>query len=206
MLHRLVPRQSNAPFSVPPVAFICALIGAPLVVAFFGFFILLVQVFALYFGGPFYLIFAGPTFYWYLKRRVPNMLEITLLALALNTCVFVLLLVLASLKSNIFNVTDILVLMAVLAVSCPLFGAQHFARSIALSAKRKLTQTSLHFSKKLPPEASAYFKNMLIKRGLCPHNTLSTQGGVSFFAIASTSAAKCTKGNVYSNALTWEIS
>ena len=134
MLHRLVPQQSNAPFSVPPVAFICALIGAPLVVAFFGFFILLVPVFALYFGGPFYLIFAGPTFYWYLKRRVPNMLEITLLALALNTCVFVLLLVLASLKPNIFKVTDILVPMAVLAVSCPLFGAQHFARSIALSA------------------------------------------------------------------------
>lgn len=110
MLNRLVPQQNNAPFAVPPVAFICALIGAPLVVAFFGFFILLIPVFALYFGGPLYLIFAGPTFYWYLKRRVPNLLEITLLALALNTIAFVLLLTLVSLKPNMFNLTDILVL------------------------------------------------------------------------------------------------
>jgi hypothetical protein len=110
VLNRLVPRQSGAPFAVPPVAFICALFGAPLVIAFFGFWIFLIPVFALYFGGPLYLVCAGPACYWYLKRRVPKTLEITLLAIVVNTIVTLVLLCLNALMASFFRLDDLLVL------------------------------------------------------------------------------------------------
>ena len=105
-----MPKQPEAPFAVPPVAFICALVGAPLIVAFFGFWILLIPVVALYFGGPVYLIFAGPTFYWYLKRRAPKIYEVMLLALSVNTIIFLVLLSICSVFPDLCRTSDILVL------------------------------------------------------------------------------------------------
>ncbi len=110
MLARLVPKQDGAPFDIPLIGFVCALVGAPLVVAFLGFWILLIPVFALYYGGPAYLICAGPTLYYFLRRRAPDTIEIMLLALVVNTVLFLFLLGLNTIIQIFDRTSDILVL------------------------------------------------------------------------------------------------
>lgn len=94
-------RQRDTPYSIDPTAFVCALVGAPLVVAFFGFWLLLIPVFALYFGAIPYLVFGTPALLWFLKRRRPNPYEVAILALLCNTVGLLILFALASLIKQI---------------------------------------------------------------------------------------------------------
>lgn len=55
-----------------PMAFVLALIGAPILVAVFGFWLLLIPVFAVVFGGPVYLVFGTPVFLWMVTRYPPD--------------------------------------------------------------------------------------------------------------------------------------
>jgi hypothetical protein len=66
-----MPEQSGTPprHTVDPVAFIVALVMAPLSIAALGFWALLVPVFAVYFGAIPYLLFGAPLFYLSLHRH-----------------------------------------------------------------------------------------------------------------------------------------
>ncbi|QFT94232.1 hypothetical protein FIU86_15380 [Roseovarius sp. THAF9] len=72
------PRET---YVVDPVAFFFALVGAPLAVAVGGFWALGIPVFAVVFGGPFYLAIGVPVLLWYLGRRPPEPWRIAGLAL-----------------------------------------------------------------------------------------------------------------------------
>lgn len=68
-------------YVIDPVAFFFALIGAPLAVAAGGFWALLIPVFAVVMGGPFYLAIGMPVLLWHLGRRPPEPWRIAGLAL-----------------------------------------------------------------------------------------------------------------------------
>lgn len=68
-------------YVIDPVAFFFALVGAPLAVAAGGFWALLIPVFAVVYGGPFYLAIGVPVLLWYLGRYPPEPLRIAGVAL-----------------------------------------------------------------------------------------------------------------------------
>ncbi len=68
-------------YVVDPVAFFFALVGAPLAVAAGGFWALAIPIFAVVYGGPFYLAIGVPVLLWYLGRRPPKPWRIAGLAL-----------------------------------------------------------------------------------------------------------------------------
>ncbi len=55
-----------------PIAYVGALILAPLLVAVLFFWIILIPVVAVFFGGLPYLIFGGPVFLWMVTRYPPD--------------------------------------------------------------------------------------------------------------------------------------
>lgn len=74
----LSPRAARA------LAYLLALIGAPLVVAALFFWVLYIPVIALWFGSVPYLALAGPGFALALRRLPPNPLIFAVLGAALN--------------------------------------------------------------------------------------------------------------------------
>ncbi len=72
----------NVRYAVDPVAFAFALLAAPLLVAVLGFWVIGIPVFALYFGGPAYLVMGTPILLIYLRLRQGSALEVAKLALA----------------------------------------------------------------------------------------------------------------------------
>ena len=68
-------------YVIDPVAFFFALVGAPLAVAAGGFWALGIPIFAVVYGGPFYLAIGVPVLLWYLGRRPPEPWRIAGLAL-----------------------------------------------------------------------------------------------------------------------------
>lgn len=68
-------------YVIDPVAFFFSLVGAPLAVAAGGFWALGIPVFAVVFGGPFYLAIGVPVLLWYLGRKPPKPWNIAGLAL-----------------------------------------------------------------------------------------------------------------------------
>jgi len=57
---------------IDPIAFAFALLGAPILVAIAGFWLLLIPIAALGFGYIPYLVVGGPFFFWLLKRQEPT--------------------------------------------------------------------------------------------------------------------------------------
>lgn len=60
------PEPLPGRYALDPVAFAGALIGAPVLVALLGFWAAGIPVFAVLFGGPFYLVFGTPVLLTYL--------------------------------------------------------------------------------------------------------------------------------------------
>jgi len=69
---------------IDPVSFFAALALAPIMVTGATFWILLIPVFALAFGGPFYVAVATPVLLWWLSRHPPKTGEIAALGFAAN--------------------------------------------------------------------------------------------------------------------------
>ena len=84
-LPQLLPKPRPRPFLIDPVAFVVALVGAPILVALLGFWAVFIPVFALFFGGPVYLVLGTPVLLWYLPRSGVNPWAIGVLAFA--TCI-----------------------------------------------------------------------------------------------------------------------
>ena len=66
------------------LAYILALLGAPLAVAALGFWALMIPVFAIWFGGVPYLLLAGPGFALALRHIPPNPVWFAAIGAALN--------------------------------------------------------------------------------------------------------------------------
>lgn len=75
------PRKT---FVIDPLAFVLALVSAPLFVAFLGFWAMFIPVAGIFYGGPLYLIFGTPALLWFLPRYGSNALGIALLAALVN--------------------------------------------------------------------------------------------------------------------------
>lgn len=77
----LLPQPAPVRYLMDPLAFFAALIGAPLLVAVLGFWVLLIPVFAVVMGGLPYLIIGTPLLLYYIPRHgaVPH--DIALLAI-----------------------------------------------------------------------------------------------------------------------------
>ena len=81
MTEKTAKQEMREIYVIDPVAFFFALVGAPLAVAAGGFWAIGIPVFAVVFGGPFYLAIGVPVLLWYLGRRPPDPLRIAGLAL-----------------------------------------------------------------------------------------------------------------------------
>ncbi|MEX0283243.1 MAG: hypothetical protein AB3N23_01385 [Paracoccaceae bacterium] len=77
-------RRLLPPKSARVVAYLLALIGAPVVVAVLGFWALLIPIFAVFFGGIPYLVLAGPVFWLALQNIKPRALTFALIGSVLN--------------------------------------------------------------------------------------------------------------------------
>ena len=79
---------------IDPVMFFVALIGAPLLVTALSFWVMLIPVAALFFGGPVYLITATPVLLWWLSRNAPKVSDIAMIGFSANlaACVVIYLL------------------------------------------------------------------------------------------------------------------
>jgi len=69
---RLLPKPVPKPYLIDPLAFVVALVGAPLAVGLLGGPLLLIPVFAVVFGGLPYLILGTPTLLWAFTRWGPD--------------------------------------------------------------------------------------------------------------------------------------
>lgn len=67
-------------YIVDPVAFFAALIAGPLLFTAASFWAFLIPVFALFFGGPLYLIIGTPVLLWYLRRNDGDPSDLAFLA------------------------------------------------------------------------------------------------------------------------------
>jgi len=78
------PHPKGPAHVIDPVAFVLALLGAPLVVTLATFWAF-IPIFALIFGAPAYLICGTPALLWYLRRYEARPLAIGGLAVMVNT-------------------------------------------------------------------------------------------------------------------------
>lgn len=69
---RLLPKPVPKPYLIDPLAFVVALVGAPLAIGLVGAPLLLIPVFAVVFGGLPYLILGTPTLLWAFTRWGPR--------------------------------------------------------------------------------------------------------------------------------------
>jgi len=76
----LLPQRSRV---VDPLAFFLALVGAPIVVALAGLWLLFIPVLAIFYGGPLYLLIGGPILFVLVATKGPHVL--TAMALSLMT-------------------------------------------------------------------------------------------------------------------------
>lgn len=67
----LWPRHRPARYLIDPVAFTAAFVGAPLLVALLGCW-LVIPVYAVLFGAPFYILLGAPAFILMLRRQEPT--------------------------------------------------------------------------------------------------------------------------------------
>lgn len=81
----LLPRPVTRPVILDPLAFVLALVGAPILVAFMFFWILLIPVFAIFYGGPIYLALGVPSLLWYIPRYGISTWRIGFFAVLVNT-------------------------------------------------------------------------------------------------------------------------
>ena len=81
---KFLPAPAAKRTLLDPVAFFLALIGAPLVVAALGFWALLIPVFAVIYGGPYYLIIGAPLLLWFVPRNGVQPRQIAILAFVAN--------------------------------------------------------------------------------------------------------------------------
>lgn len=87
MLHAIsqpilrLPNPAPTRYLLDPFAFFAALIGAPLLVALLGFWMLFIPVIAVYAGGLPYLIIGTPLLLYYIPRHGAAPQDIALLAL-----------------------------------------------------------------------------------------------------------------------------
>ena len=75
-------------YIIDPVAFFVALIGGPLLVTLLTFWVVFIPVFALAFGGPFYLLIGTPLLLWHLSRTSGKTDDIVALAFLANMAIF----------------------------------------------------------------------------------------------------------------------
>ena len=80
----LWPQPKGPGHVIDPVAFVLALLGAPLLVTVATFWAV-IPIFALIYGAPAYLICGTPALLWYLRRYEAKPTPLGLLALAVNT-------------------------------------------------------------------------------------------------------------------------
>lgn len=78
------PQPKSPGHVIDPVAFVLALLGAPLLVTL-ALCWAIVPVGALFFGAPAYLICGTPALLWYLRRSKPRPIPVGVLAVAVNT-------------------------------------------------------------------------------------------------------------------------
>ena len=90
MRARDAARAAQPSYIIDPVAFFVALIGGPLLVTAISFWLAFVPVFALGFGGPFYLLIGTPVLLWYLRRNKGDTDAIIGLAFLANLAIFAL--------------------------------------------------------------------------------------------------------------------
>lgn len=83
-LPTFLPRPVTKPILIDPLAFVLALLGAPILVALLGFWLLFIPVFAIYFGGPLYLVLGTPVLLWFIPRYGINIWKLGLLAAGVN--------------------------------------------------------------------------------------------------------------------------
>ncbi|MEM6587495.1 MAG: hypothetical protein AAF641_03535 [Pseudomonadota bacterium] len=83
---RLKRKHPGPRYLIDPRAFIFALIGAPLIIGFL-FFWLLIPLVAVVMGGPFYLLTATPVMLWWLGRYQPHFGAAALLGFVSNLAV-----------------------------------------------------------------------------------------------------------------------
>jgi len=110
----------NDRYAIDPIAFFLALIGAPLIVALVGFWILLIPVFAIGFGAIPYLTIGAPMLIWGLHRFGPN----TTILGSLGALVVVIFLgVLSELRVNNTDLHPQIKILPDLALFCTVFAA-----------------------------------------------------------------------------------
>jgi len=80
----MLPKPLVKPVIIDPLAFTLALIGSPLLVAVFGFWILLIPVVGLVMGGPLYLAIGVPVLLWMIPRFGVHAFPVALTAAASN--------------------------------------------------------------------------------------------------------------------------
>lgn len=93
-------------YIVDPVAFFAALIAGPLLFTAATFWALLIPVFALFFGGPVYLIVGTPVLLWYLRRNDGDPTDLAVLAFVVLLAFFVLIVIIAAIlrDEDVFGV------------------------------------------------------------------------------------------------------
>lgn len=149
MTEKIKETETLERYAIDPVAFATALILAPLVVALLGFWALLIPVFALFFGGPAYLILGTPILLIYLHYHQGSPSGAALLAF--GTVVFGLcsLLAAGALTGNSREVESIANLGAFGLIMAPLWGAA-FGRlynRLRSDASRQPLPPFVHFQK-----------------------------------------------------------
>ena len=90
MQERAAKRASAPTYIIDPVAFFVALIGGPLLVTALTFWIAGVPIFALMFGGPFYLALGTPLLLLHLRRNKGATEDIMALAFFANVAILAL--------------------------------------------------------------------------------------------------------------------
>ncbi|MEP4196868.1 MAG: hypothetical protein ABJL99_14670 [Aliishimia sp.] len=80
-----MPTPAPVKYLLDPFAFFAALICAPLLVALLGFWLLLIPVFAIFFGGIPYLMIGTPVLLYYIPRHGAHAQKIGFLALKITT-------------------------------------------------------------------------------------------------------------------------
>ncbi|WP_299871726.1 hypothetical protein [uncultured Sulfitobacter sp.] len=88
MQARAEKRAAAPRYIIDPVAFFVALLGGPLLVTALSFWMLFIPVFALAFGGPFYLLIGTPLLLWHLRRTGGETRDIAALAFFANLMIF----------------------------------------------------------------------------------------------------------------------
>ncbi|KIC47939.1 hypothetical protein [Tateyamaria sp. ANG-S1] len=115
--------KNGSRYAIDPVAFAIALLGAPVLIALVGFWALMIPVFAIFFGGPIYVVAGTPVLLIYLHYRPGDPMEIAGLAFLTDMALIALLAIHGAIIGSYDVFKELSAFAGISAVMAPLWGA-----------------------------------------------------------------------------------